>query len=58
MAGPALLGQQALMVSDYIVKYLKKVMAERRAIAWTEVKPEVNLLQLIPVTQFGFRLPQ
>jgi pimeloyl-ACP methyl ester carboxylesterase len=58
LAGPALLGQPALNVTGHVVDYIKKVMAERRAIAWTEVKPEVNTLQLIPVTQFGFRLPQ
>jgi hypothetical protein len=57
LAGPALLGQQALGVTDYVVRYAKKVMTERRAIPWTEVKPEVNTLQLIPVTQFGFRPP-
>ncbi len=57
LAGPALLGQPALQVAPYVVGYVKKVLAERRAITWTEVKPEVNTLQLIPVTQFGFRVP-
>jgi pimeloyl-ACP methyl ester carboxylesterase len=57
LAGPALLGQQQLMVTQYVVNFVKKVMADRRAIAWTEVKPEINTLQLVPVTQFGFRMP-
>jgi pimeloyl-ACP methyl ester carboxylesterase len=57
LAGPALLGQPALTVNQYIIGYVKKIMAERRAIPWTEVKPEVNTLQLVPVQLFGMRLP-
>jgi pimeloyl-ACP methyl ester carboxylesterase len=57
LAGSALLGQPALMVNQYVVGYLKKVMAERRAVPWTEVKPEINTLQLVPVTQFKLREP-
>ncbi len=52
LAGPALLGQQSLDVSTYVVNYCKRVMADRRAIPWTEVKPDVNVLQLVPVGQF------
>jgi hypothetical protein len=58
LAGPALLSQPALDVSTYVVNYCKRVLTDRRAIAWTEVKPEVNNLQLIPVApQYGFRMP-
>ena len=57
LAGPALLGQPALEVPQYVAKYCQKIMTDRRAIPWTEVKPEVNQLQLIPMTSFGFRLP-
>jgi hypothetical protein len=57
LGGLALLGQPALKVNDYVVEYVKKVIAQRRAVPWTEVKPEVNTLQLVPVTQFGMRLP-
>jgi pimeloyl-ACP methyl ester carboxylesterase len=57
LPGQALLGQQALGVSTEIVGYCKKVLADRRAIAWTEVKPEVNVLQLVPLVPFGFRMP-
>jgi len=57
LAGSALLGQPALQVGPYVVGYVKKVMADRRAIPWTDVKPEVNTLQVVPVTQFGIRVP-
>jgi pimeloyl-ACP methyl ester carboxylesterase len=52
LAGPALLGQQALDVMPYIVKYCQRVVAERRAVPWTEVKPDVNVLQPVPVASF------
>jgi pimeloyl-ACP methyl ester carboxylesterase len=56
--GPGLLGQAgALNVTDDIIKYCQKVMTERRAIAWTEVKPEANPLDLIAPQRFGMRLP-
>ncbi|HEY1376347.1 MAG TPA: alpha/beta fold hydrolase [Gemmataceae bacterium] len=57
LAGSALLGQPALQVSPYVVGYVKKVMADRRAIPWTDVKPEVNTLQIVPVNLFGIRVP-
>jgi hypothetical protein len=57
LSGAALLGQQGLEVTPYVVNYCKKVLADRRAIPWTEVRPEVNVLNLVPVVQFGFRLP-
>src|SRR5205823_3599873 len=53
LAGQALLGQPALDVSQYVVQYVRKVMADRRAIPWTETKPEVNTLDLVPVSRFG-----
>jgi pimeloyl-ACP methyl ester carboxylesterase len=52
LAGPALLGQPGLEVTSYVVNYCKRVLADRRSTAWTEVKPEVNVLQLVPVTSF------
>jgi pimeloyl-ACP methyl ester carboxylesterase len=57
LGGLALLGQPSLGVTDYVVKFTKKVMTDRRAVPWTEVKPEVNTLQLVPVTSFGLRMP-
>jgi pimeloyl-ACP methyl ester carboxylesterase len=57
LAGPALLGQPPLEVQQYVVKYCQKIMTDRRAIPWTEVKPEVNQLLPINVTAFGFRMP-
>lgn len=57
LAGSALLGQPALNVNRYILNYVKKVMAERRAIAWTEVKPETNTLTLVNLNPFNIRMP-
>jgi pimeloyl-ACP methyl ester carboxylesterase len=53
LAGPALLGQPALNVPQDVLTFCQKVMTERRAIAWTEVKPETNILRLIPLGPFG-----
>jgi pimeloyl-ACP methyl ester carboxylesterase len=58
LAGPALLGQAGLNVTDYVVKYCQKVMTDRRAVAWTEVKPEANPIDLVPVPRFGFQMPR
>jgi pimeloyl-ACP methyl ester carboxylesterase len=57
LAGPALLGQPGLEVPQYVVKYCQKVMTDRRAKPWTEVKPEVNRLEPLPLRAFGFRMP-
>jgi hypothetical protein len=58
LAGPALLGQPALAVPQTVVTYCQKVLADRRAIPWTDVKPEANPLALIPVQAFGLPIPQ
>jgi len=55
LAGPALLGQPALLVNDKIVQYLQAVMAARRAIPWSKVDPDVNKIQLVNLQPFGFR---
>ena len=57
LAGPALLGQSTLQTTDHIVNFCNKVMADRRAIPWTEVKWESNPFTLVPLQQFGFRAP-
>jgi hypothetical protein len=57
LAGAALLGQPAMHIGEYVRDYLKKVLTDRRAKAWTEVQPEVNLLNLVPVQNFGISLP-
>jgi pimeloyl-ACP methyl ester carboxylesterase len=53
LSGAALLGQPD--VATYVGNYCKKVLTDRRAIPWTEVKPEVNFLQIVPVGAFGFK---
>jgi hypothetical protein len=55
LAGTALLGQPGLGVSQKAVEFVKKVMAERRAVPWTKVDPEVNKLTLANLAVFGFR---
>jgi pimeloyl-ACP methyl ester carboxylesterase len=55
LAGAALLGQPALNVSPMIVSYAEKVMAERKAIPWTKVDPEINKIGLVNLAPFGFR---
>jgi len=57
LAGPALLGQPALNVSALIVGFIEKVMTERRAIPWAEVKPETNNTGLVNLGPFNIRLP-
>jgi hypothetical protein len=53
LAGPALLGQPALNVSQDVLTFCQKVMTERRAIPWTDVRPDANPLILIPLGPFG-----
>jgi pimeloyl-ACP methyl ester carboxylesterase len=57
LAGPALLGQPALNVPELVFKYCQKVLADRKAIPWTEVKPEANPLGLVPLGPFGVPTP-
>jgi hypothetical protein len=52
LSGPALL-QPALNVPQDVLTFCQKVLVERRAVPWSEVKPEANFLQLIPLGPFG-----
>jgi hypothetical protein len=55
LAGTALLGQPGLGVNQKAIEFVKKVMAERKAVPWTKVDPEVNKLTLANLAVFGFR---
>jgi hypothetical protein len=57
LAGQALLGQSVLNVNAQIVAHVKKVMTERKAIPWTRVQTEVNVIHLVNLRPFGFQLP-
>jgi pimeloyl-ACP methyl ester carboxylesterase len=57
LAGAALLGQPALEVPGKVLTFVQKVLADRRVVPWTEVKPEVNVLTLVNLLPFGFRPP-
>ena len=59
LAGQALLGPaaSALGVPQRIVEYIKKVMAERRQIAWSEMEVSSNPLQTVNVRALGVSVP-
>jgi pimeloyl-ACP methyl ester carboxylesterase len=57
LAGAALLGQPALKVPDTLLDFVRKVLADKKVVPWTEVKPEVNVLGLVNLLPFGFRPP-
>ena len=48
----------ALNVPETVTKYCQKIMADRKAIPWTEVKPEANPLAIVPLGQFGIPMPR
>ncbi len=55
LAGVALLGQPALGVGPRIVEFIKKVMAERKAVPWAEVRPDINRIPVVNLQPFGFQ---
>jgi pimeloyl-ACP methyl ester carboxylesterase len=55
LAGTALLGQPGLGVNGKVIEFVKKVMAERKAVPWSKIDPEINKITLANLGLLGFR---
>lgn len=57
LGGQELLSQADLRMPERILLFLEKVLAERKAIPWTELNVRQQAFQLVPLTKYGFNVP-